>query len=96
MPSVYILFSVSLNKFYIGATSTEVDERIDKHLKEHYGQAFTSSSKDWELHLSINCKTMHQALKIEQHIKKMKSRKYLVDIKTYPEILTRLKEKYPD
>jgi putative endonuclease len=37
---------------------------------------------------------MKQALRIEKHIKNMKSKKYIEDIKKYPEITERLKEKY--
>ncbi len=58
MPSVYILFSQTKNGFYIGATETEITLRLDKHLNEYYGSAFTSNVKDWEVFLSIECSSM--------------------------------------
>src|SRR6185437_14334615 len=94
MPSVYILFSPAADTYYIGATSDEVDIRLEKHLNKHYGSAFTSSRNDWQVFLQITCESMHHALLIERHIKKMKSRKYITNLSTYPEIVERLKEKY--
>jgi len=42
---VYILFSCSLNKYYIGCTDGSVEERLRKHLTNHKG--FTAKAKDW-------------------------------------------------
>ena len=42
----YILYSVSINKYYIGHTSN-IDERIRKHNTDHKG--FTGHKNDWEL-----------------------------------------------
>ena len=94
MPFVYILYSPSSNSFYIGATPSDVNLRLEKHLHEYYGKAYTSSRKDWEIFLEINCESMTHALKIEKHIKKMKSKKYINDLKTYPAIIEKLREKY--
>jgi putative endonuclease len=94
MPYTYILFSPSSNSFYIGATTVEVDLRLEKHLREHYGRAYTASIKDWEVFLQIYCESTHQALMIEKHIKKMKSSNYIKNLKNYPEIIDKLKEKY--
>lgn len=41
----YILFSETLQKFYIGYTSMDVNLRLTKHLANHKG--FTSRAKDW-------------------------------------------------
>jgi len=35
MPYTYILFSEIADKFYIGSTSLEVEDRLKKHLKNH-------------------------------------------------------------
>ena len=93
MPFVYILFSPTANSFYTGVTSDDVDLRLEKHLSEHYGKAYTSVKKDWEVFMQIECNSIHLALKIERHIKKMKSKKYINDLKKYPEIIDRLKGK---
>ncbi|PSD44112.1 excinuclease ABC subunit C [Elizabethkingia anophelis] len=41
----YILYSSTLNQFYIGHCSEELNERLRKHLSNHKG--FTSRAKDW-------------------------------------------------
>lgn len=47
MFKVYILYSASLNKFYIGFTESSVEERLRKHLSNHSG--FTGKAKDWTI-----------------------------------------------
>ncbi|MBN8703358.1 MAG: GIY-YIG nuclease family protein [Bacteroidetes bacterium] len=92
MPSCYIIFSKKLNRFYTGATQDSVDVRITKHNNHFYGNShFTAKASDWELFLYIECNTFNQALKIEKHIKKMKSAQYIKNLKSYPELVTKLK-----
>ncbi|ASW74436.1 excinuclease ABC subunit C [Chryseobacterium piperi] len=43
----YILFSKSLNKYYIGHSYEELQERLRKHLSNHKG--FTAKVKDWNI-----------------------------------------------
>ena len=43
---MYILFSETLNKYYIGS-SEDVLKRLEKHLQNHKG--FTGKAKDWVL-----------------------------------------------
>jgi putative endonuclease len=38
---------------------------------------------------------MKQAFQIEKHIKRMKSKKYIKDLKKFPDISEKLKLKYP-
>lgn len=45
--TVYILYSTSLDKFYIGFTSELIEERLRKHLSNHSG--FTGKAKDWSV-----------------------------------------------
>lgn len=96
MPFVYILFSPSADSYYTGATTTDVSSRLEKHMQEYYGAAYTASKKDWQIFLQIECTTIQQALHIEKHIKKMKSKKYINDLVAYPAIVAGLKEKYKD
>ncbi|MES2616313.1 MAG: GIY-YIG nuclease family protein [Bacteroidota bacterium] len=69
---VYILYSKLKNKYYIGFTGDEINERIRKHNSDHKG--FTGGTGDWELKYSeiFNLKT--DALKREKQIKNWKSR----------------------
>ena len=70
---LYILFSVTLNKFYIGHTGNELSERIRKHNSNHKG--FTGGVGDWQLvyHESFASKSL--AYSREREIKNWKSRK---------------------
>ena len=91
----YILFSRKLDKFYIGATRLSACDRLEKHLHEYYGKAkFTSKADDWILFFEIECIDFRQALKIEAHIKRMKSKNYIQNLVKYPEISQKLQEKY--
>jgi len=90
---VYILFSDTLNQFYIGE-SVDIEERVKEHNSGFYKNAFTSKVNGWRLFLKIICKDRVQARKIETHIKSMKSKKYINDLKDCHEIIDKLKQRY--
>ena len=91
----YILHSQKLDRFYIGSTSLTPEERLELHLQKHFGSdAFTAAAKDWELFFFIACESVQQAKGIEKHIKKMKSKKYIVNLTKYPELTDKLRAKY--
>ncbi len=96
MPYCYILLSPSRNKYYVGSTHTSLKERIVKHNTSYYGKHFTSQTSDWELYHAIQFDSYDLARKCELHVKKMKSRKYIENLKKYHEmsekILTTLTE----
>ena len=84
-----------MNRFYIGSSILEPSERLEKHISNYYGnRKFTAKVKDWKLFLDISCSSIDQARKIENHIKSMKSRKYVLSLKKYPEIIEKLIIKY--
>ena len=89
----YILYSLSIDRYYIGETEN-IEERLEQHLSGFCEVAFTKQTKDWQLYYSIECKNRSQARLIEAHLKRMKSRKYLENLKEYPEISERLLIKY--
>jgi putative endonuclease len=74
MPYTYILFSVKLNKYYVGAC-TDIDRRLQEHNTGH--SKFTSTGIPWILKYSETFETLQEAKKRELYIKKMKSRKYI-------------------
>lgn len=78
MAIVYILFSRKLDTFYIGFTCDSIENRIKKHNARHRG--FTSRSSDWELVYSESYELKNDALNREKYLKKMKSRKYILDL----------------
>ena len=72
MFDVYILFSPSKNKYYIGHTGDTLEERLRKHNTNHKG--FTGGSGDWQLKYSEPYPTKPEAYQRELQIKGWKSR----------------------
>jgi putative endonuclease len=91
--SVYVLFSKKKNKFYIGSCK-ELNERIAQHKNKTFLNSYTSYVDDWELFFSINELHFSQARDIEKHIKKMKSKRYINNLKIYPEIVVKLRARF--
>ena len=89
MAVVYILYSPELNKFYTGSCN-DIIERIDQHLSEFFPEAFTVSTKDWIIYFHIDGLGYKQARRIELHIKRMKSKKFIESLKKYPELVEKL------
>jgi len=73
MPFVYILYSESLDRYYVGSTHGTVEERLYKHNNRHKG--FTSAVSDWQSVYSEYFKEFPSALVRETEIKGWKSRK---------------------
>ncbi len=72
---VYILYTPSKNKYYIGFTGDKLSERIRKHNSNHKG--FTGNTGDWELVYQEVFQTKSEAMKREKEIKSWKSRKMI-------------------
>ncbi|MEM7084729.1 MAG: GIY-YIG nuclease family protein [Bacteroidota bacterium] len=89
---VYILRSNKLNRFYVGETSN-LNQRLKFH-ENSLPHKFTAKAKDWVLFFKIECSNKLQALAIERHIKRMKSKTYIENLKKYPEIIQKLLAKY--
>lgn len=94
MVACYIIYSASLDKFYTGITQESVESRLEMHKESGYGNHYTSQSSDWEIFLVIPYASVSQSIKIERHIKKMKSKKYIQNLKKYPERIEKLIIKY--
>lgn len=69
--TVYILYSLTLQKFYVGFTSGNVAEQLHKHLASHRG--FTVKAKDWTIVHTEEYPDKPRAVKREREIKKWKS-----------------------
>ena len=93
MATVYILYSKSSNAYYTGSC-LDLEQRIKEHREKIYKKAFTSQATDWELFFSIENLDYKCARAIETHIKRMKSKVYIENLKKYPEITERLKKRY--
>jgi len=94
MACVYILYSKTLDRYYTGSC-LDLESRLKDHKEGKYFSSFTSKAKDWGVFLSIEDLNYNQARKIEFHIKRMKSRKYIQNLLKYPEIIKRLRSNYP-
>src|ERR1051325_5213094 len=82
MATVYILFSKSLNKYYIGSCN-EINTRLEEHINKKFSDSFTGKAHDWELFQQIENLEYNQARKIEVHIKGIKSRNYINNLNKY-------------
>ena len=68
---VYILFSQTKNRFYIGFTSN-LEERIIRHNQKSKG--FTGNTNDWKVVYTENYASKDEAHERELQIKSWKSR----------------------
>ena len=90
----YILYSASIDQYYTGITTQPIEGRLARHNQGYYNDNWTAQGIPWEEFLVIECDHLAQARSIESHIKRMKSRKYIENLKSYPEMVARLKSKY--
>ena len=74
MFTTYIIFSASLDKYYVGHT-VDLQQRVIKHLAKHKG--FTGRVNDWVIVYQELLKTREDAYKREREIKNWKSRKMI-------------------
>jgi len=94
MTIVYILYSRKISRFYSGITSLSVVERVHQHLEKHYPNKFTGHADDWEVFLTIECGSLKQARSLERHIKRMKSSIYIRNLKKYPEMVEKIRNRF--
>ena len=78
MAYVYILFSESLQKFYIGSTGELPEGRLEKHLKSNKG--FTAQVKDWKIVYTEKVTDISSARKRENQLKSWKSAKRIAEL----------------
>ncbi|MBE9668638.1 GIY-YIG nuclease family protein [Mucilaginibacter boryungensis] len=68
---VYILYSISKNKYYVGSCE-DIAKRLAKHNTNHAG--FTGKTGDWTVKHTEQYTNKADALKREKQIKAWKSR----------------------
>ena len=93
MHYLYILHSITVNKYYIGETFN-VNERLLKHNKHSYENSFTKVANDWKIVLSFKCDSKNQAVCIERFIKRMKSKVFIQKLIDDPAIINDIITKY--
>jgi putative endonuclease len=75
-------------------THLEISDRLDKHNNQFYGTKYTSKAQDWQIFIVIECSSVSQAIHIERHIKSMKSKVYIENLRKHPEMTQKLLERY--
>lgn len=75
---VYILFSPTLNKYYVGST-LHLSIRLEEHNRGK--SPFTKKGIPWNLIHHIECESHSEAVQLENKIKKRGIGRYLVDLK---------------
>lgn len=73
----YILYSNTINKYYVGSCQ-DIEQRLQDHLNSR--SKYTKVAKDWELKYFETFLTRSEACQRELEIKKMKSRKYIENL----------------
>ncbi len=76
--TVYILYSIARNKYYVCYTGGYVSVRLRKHNSSHGG--FTGKVGDWTVADSEHYNDQAAALQREKDIKSRKSRKYIEEL----------------
>ncbi len=71
----YILYSTSIDKYYVGHT-LDLPERLRKHNTNHKG--FTGKTSDWKIFYSEQFATKSEAFAREREVKAWKSRKRII------------------
>ena len=71
---VYIIYSTTLDQFYVGHTEN-IEDRLFRHTNS--GSKSTKKAHDWKLVYTEAFNTKSEAMKREVEIKKKKSRKYI-------------------
>ena len=90
---IYILFSKKIDRFYIGQ-SLNVNSRLVEHLMHSMPVSYTKRADDWIVFFQLECNSRNQAILIENHIKGMKSRKYIRNLALFPNISEKLLERF--
>ena len=73
----YILFSESINKYYVGNTE-DLTDRLKRH---NAGEGkFTKRGVPWNLKCSFKCNTRSEAIILENKIKKRGVKRFLQDM----------------
>ena len=68
----YILYSKTLDRYYVGHTEDAPEERLRRHLSRHDG--FTGKAKDWAVVHTEGYPSKKEAYARERQVKAWKSR----------------------
>ena len=78
MWATYILYSQFNNKYYIGYSADDLEERLRRHNSNHKG--YTGQAADWKIVHKEFFHSKSEALAREREIKAWKSRKMIENL----------------
>ena len=87
--TTYVLYSPSIDRFYIGYSSN-FTERLKFHNDLDKNRISTKRGIPWEVFLTMDGLEKSVSRKLELHLKRMKSKKYLKDLKANPQLVKNL------
>jgi len=90
---VYIIQSEVDDSFYVGFTQ-DLIKRLEFHNDPETNQGVTRLKMPWRYFYVLETNNKSIAIKIERHIKRMKSKSYILNLKKYPEMSEKLLKKY--
>ena len=94
MASCYILYSARINSYYVGITTGPLLDRLARHNEGYYEGKWSSRGIPREGFPHFVYNSIKIAKAIEQHIKRMKGKTYIENMKLYPEMIEKLKSRY--
>ncbi|MET7030456.1 GIY-YIG nuclease family protein [Sediminicola luteus] len=83
---IYILYSNSADKYYVGETS-DPGNRLKQHLDHHFKTNYTKIANDWHIKLEKEVTSKEDAVYLERFVKRMKSRSFIEKLIDNPTIL---------
>jgi putative endonuclease len=81
-----ILYSPSLDKYYIGETEN-IEERLNYHNSGFFKSSYTHKVNDWIIFINIPSRNRIHTRKIEKFLKHMKNRSFIMKLKENPKII---------
>ncbi|TAN12069.1 MAG: GIY-YIG nuclease family protein [Chitinophagaceae bacterium] len=90
MHFIYILYSPTLDRFYVGESS-DPQQRLKWHNEHVFKNAYTKSGDDWHLVLTLEFSDRKNARRIERYIKSMKSSSFIKRLSKDSEFLSNFK-----
>ncbi len=78
MHTFYVIYSPSIDSYYIGSTSDEPSERLRRHNANHSG--YTGRASDWGFVHTEQFETKAEAMNREREVKAWKSRRRIVEL----------------
>ena len=92
MHFLYILYSSSIDKYYVGETP-DLSIRVKQHNSHYFNKSFTKAASDWKVALYLECASKEEAVYLEKFVKRMKSRQFIEKVIAKHEILADILKK---